>query len=396
LLVVCTVIWVTGTGCRFTLPDRKMQPTIYKEDEIGVTYDQARLGMRALVDPLCGEIEQAADQIIAGTNDPAIKRGGLLWKIEAVPALREALFQPDPFTAVMDAWVFCYQMMEYFEVGPGREALGDSAAIAVDTGRRMEEQIARVSASMTVSGDVSKARAFAKEWAAEHPMRHSISARETTLSTVLDPDGPGPFATAGAVMEVTGTMDDLSRRMEVYTDQVVRQARWAAELFKADLLGGIDLGGAMPLAERVVKSAEQAVATADRLGPAMERAVGVASEVPALVTSEREAVFTALQDEVTRVTTFIRQERVAALEHLTMERRAAFQELEQTLARERAALTAEMEPFSLKVIDHALWRVAQLAAAVLLGFLVVMIVGLLLARRAFMRTERASNQVHAE
>ena len=29
--------------------------------------------------------------------------------------MREALFQPDPLTALIDTWVLCYQMADYFE-----------------------------------------------------------------------------------------------------------------------------------------------------------------------------------------------------------------------------------------------------------------------------------------
>ena len=36
--------------------------------------NQIRLRMRSLVGPMSGEIERAADQIIAGTSDPAVKR----------------------------------------------------------------------------------------------------------------------------------------------------------------------------------------------------------------------------------------------------------------------------------------------------------------------------------
>jgi hypothetical protein len=60
--------------------------------------------MPALVDPMCGDIEQAADVIIAGTTNRAVQQAALRWKIEGVPALK-ALFQSDPFRAVMDTWV---------------------------------------------------------------------------------------------------------------------------------------------------------------------------------------------------------------------------------------------------------------------------------------------------
>jgi hypothetical protein len=66
----------------------------------------------------------AADEIAAGTSDISVKRAAIRWKIEGVPALRNALFQPNPFTAVLDTWVLTYQMANYFESGPGRDEFG--------------------------------------------------------------------------------------------------------------------------------------------------------------------------------------------------------------------------------------------------------------------------------
>ena len=77
--------------------------------------------MRSLVGPMSGEIERTADQIIAGTSDPAVKRAAIELKIDAVPALREALFEPDPINAVIDTWVLLRQLAGYFETGPGRD-----------------------------------------------------------------------------------------------------------------------------------------------------------------------------------------------------------------------------------------------------------------------------------
>ena len=190
---------------------------------------------------MCGELDQAADEIIAGSTNSAVQRAALVWKIEAVPAARAALFEPDPYRALFDTWVLCNQMADFFEMGPGKEALGQASPAAVAACRRLEEEMNRVAASVTISGDVSKARAFAKKWAREHPIRHSISDRETTLSRVLEQDSAGQISTGEAVAEITTTMDDLNRRLEVYSEQLFRQARWEAELFKADLIAELQL-----------------------------------------------------------------------------------------------------------------------------------------------------------
>ena len=289
------------------------------ETKVAANANQVRLRMRSLVGPMCGEIEQAADQIAAGTTDPAVRRAALRWKIEAVPTLSAALFQPEPLTAVLDAWVLFNQMADFFETGAGRQQLGDSAPVAVETCRRLEQEIADVFAAMTVSGDVSKVRAFAKSWAADHPIRYSIPDREMALGRALEREVPGSWSTGEAVAEITTSVDDLNRKLDVYSDHLFRQVRWEGELLGGDL----GLADVPPLAERAVQSVETVAAALDRLAPSFERVAAVAEGAPALLASERKAAFDGLGSELTRTIAFLQQERIVALRQVTAERIAA-------------------------------------------------------------------------
>lgn len=150
--------------------------------DLAVSREQVRLRMRALVDPMAGKVEETADAIIDGTGDRAVQLAALEWKIEAVPALREALFQPDPFIALTDAWVLLYQMADFFERGPGKTSLGPASARAAAACRALEEDFTRVVGLATHSGEVSKPREFARRWAAEHPITHAIADREPALT----------------------------------------------------------------------------------------------------------------------------------------------------------------------------------------------------------------------
>ena len=347
--------------------------------------NQVRLRMRSLVGPMCGEIERAADQIAAETDDPAVRRAAIRWKIEAVPALSAALFQPDPFTAVMDTWVLLNQMADFFETGAGRQQLGDSSVLAVESCRRLEQEMADVTAPMLVSGDVSKVRDFAKKWAAEHPIRYAITARETTLSLALEQDLPESWSSGEAVAEITTSIDDFNRRLDVYSDHLFRQIRWEGELLGSDL-GLADL---TPLAERAVQSAERATATLDSLAPAFERAVAVAEDTPALVASERKAAIDAFGADLTRTIAFLQQERIAALQQVTSERIAAIRAISEAMTVERKALDQDLNRMGLELVDHAVWRLAQLVAAVLIVLGVGTVGILLLVRRLFFTPQRA-------
>jgi hypothetical protein len=331
--------------------------------------------MRALVHPMCGQVEQAADAIIAGTTNRTVQRAALRWKIEAVPALREALFQPDPLTATLDTWILCNQMADYFEKGPGKESLGAAGAQAAAACRRMEEEITRVATSMTKSGDASVPRAFARKWAAEHPIRYSIAGRESALSRVLDQEIVESFSFGGEVEEITTLLDDMNRRMEIYSGQTPREAQWQADLLKldlADFLDQLSAARAVPLAERAVKSTEQSMAAIERLAPAVERVAAAVEAVPALATSERQGATNVLDSELTRTIQVFREERAAALN-----------QFHSALTDERKALAEDMDRISRKAEDHALTRMMLLLVVTLALLFLAMVAGLFLIRRMF-------------
>src|SRR5678816_2109028 len=89
---------------------------------------------------------------------------------------------------------------------------------------------------------------------------------------------------------MTTAVDDLNRRLEVYAQQLMQQARWETDLLKMQMREDLPLDQAVTLAERVVKSAEEAAGAASRLPPTLDRAVTIAESAEKLISSEREAV----------------------------------------------------------------------------------------------------------
>jgi hypothetical protein len=361
--------------------------------------------MRSLVEPFAGEIEQTADTIIAGTSDRSVKRAAIQWKIEGVPAVRGALFQPDPFTAVFDTWVLTNQMANYFESGPGRAALASAAPLAVETSRRMEQELTDVATTFTISKDVSKVRATAKQWAVDHPIRYAIRDRETALSRVTERDVGVEWTAGEVIAEMATTADDLHREIQIYSNHLFRQARWEAELLKLDLR----TEELMPLAERAVTSGERAVVTLDALTPSIKTAADAASkaadaasnaaskvpaDIPTLVTSERIAAVDAINEDLKRTLTFLQgeriaallqisEERIAAMKHLSEERVAILKEVREIAANERLALSQDIEQASYKVVDRAAWRLAQIVAATLVSVLLSALILLFIIRKLF-------------
>ena len=375
-------------ACRVKAPSLEMEGIAHPPDDLAVNVQQVRLRIRALVEPYCGAIVESADRIAAGTTNRVIQREALLWKIEAVPAVREALFRPNPFVAILDTWVLIWQMTDYFENGHGKAAFGDAASTAATTCKYLEVRLAGVAASMSRSGNVDDGREFARQWAAEHPIRHSIAGRESTLSDVMERQIQETFSMQEVAVNVAVTLDDLSRRIDIYSAQLLDQSRWQAELFAMDLARDYQVEKAMPLAKSAVQAAEKSIEVVNRIAPRLEAALETVESAPELVEQERAAAIGALQVELSRTLQFIQKERIAALTLLTHEREATLLEVNRILVEEHKALIDDMEQVSLKLVDHGFMRLAQLVAA----FLVVLVVAFFLV---MVMLKRSSKTDHA-
>ena len=261
-----------AAGCRVMAPERGVGGgDLHPRRDVAVNTEQARLRMRALAEPLCGTIVASADRISAGTTNRAIRREALLWKIEAVPALREALFRPNPFVALVDAWVLSWQMTDYFEQGRGKQALGEAAPIAVTTCQRLEQELMGVATSFSRSGNVTNVRDSARQWAADHPIRHSLASRESVLNDYAERALREKFSMGEVAVNIGVTLDDLGRRIDVYSAQLFEQSRWQAELFAMDLAADYQLDEAMPLAKEAVRSTAEVAEAVNRLVAPLER-----------------------------------------------------------------------------------------------------------------------------
>src|SRR4051812_40138433 len=101
------------------------------------TQEQLRGRVRAMVGPMCGRIEREADAVVAGTSDRNVQLAAIAWEIDAVTSMREALYQPEPVIAAVDAMTLCNQMAGYFETGAGKSQLGPASARLADACRQM-------------------------------------------------------------------------------------------------------------------------------------------------------------------------------------------------------------------------------------------------------------------
>ena len=174
------------------------------------------------------------------------------------------------------------------------------------------------------------------------------------------------FSATEAASDFVVTMNDLSRRFDIYSGQLLDQSRWQAELFATDLAREYHL----------------------------DKAAAVLDTAPQFIDSERGAVQQAVHEEVSRTIQFAQQEMTAMFDEVTKDQTAALLELHRNISEERTAFTQDLEQLSFKVVDHveqlsfkvvdhAFLRIAQLAGGIVLVIFAGFVVLLYLTRRLF-------------
>jgi hypothetical protein len=336
------------------------QTAFMKEQGVSVSADALRMRLRAQAVPFTGVMAHAADE--AAALDPAAARRALVWKINVIPALYEALFDQRPLVGLLDTWALLVQAEDYLSSPEGKAAFGGGAGVMLEAARDLQRRLKVVAEWAAPHRDLASVEARLRAWAARHPVKATFSTRESIddqLATVLPPDDAGLAALASGVGE---SLDGIVARLDFLPVMVPHQAIWQAELAYVDLVD--------PRMEAALRRGDEALRRVDSMvgwlgGPGLD----------AFADRQREALFDALDEERLAIESAVEGERAAVFAFATREREAAMAQVRaeriaamEDLRRLVDQVGADAEARARSVVDHALWRLAAiLAVAVVAG-----------------------------
>jgi len=346
---------------------------------------QARAAIYELTNRLAGEIEQSSDEIRDVADDSRARRAALEWKVDAVPALQRAAFQPEPVLAFTDMWVFVAQMQDLFESDRGRDWLGPHAATAAATAHRLEELL--IDFAISIGGDpiANGGAELVHEFARANPIRSSISARPSAAVELADRLRTGRIGTFAAVGSLVEGFADLSDRLTIYGDQLPRQVRWQAELLMFDKgLERIDVDALLADTARLGQLADHAMEFTDGLPALIDGRI--AANMPLVMeTLEQVELETIMRDaddiigrQIAAALAVVESERELVLEAVREEREITMNEAEVMADRFLDDTFVRVET----MLTEMAGRLLPLGLLVLAGpFVLGLVLGLALRRR---------------
>ena len=224
---------------------------------------------REFVDRFALVIEDASDRIIASTNDRAVQREAVLFKIRAIGECRGVIYLNDPHEVTIDAWSLCLQLRHYLMVGDGRALFKEHQQIAIEAVDYSERDLFTMMNHIAGEDAAAEIQARVEAWVIENPIRGP-------LARVSARPGIGSSQSQGLRRQLTGlipviplkSLDETTRQLQALrhvADQMRATAellpqglRWQMELFMYDLED-------RQSTESTIRSVASMAATADRL-----------------------------------------------------------------------------------------------------------------------------------
>jgi len=324
--IVALLLIVVVAACVTSGP---RQTKLMKSTKMTVSASELRVEVRSLADRFSGLMEEAGEDVLKHETETERRRHALMWLTNGIPAMQQALFQPDPVAAMLDAWFLIAQIRGYFErrkstIKPEVYALGIQAL------DEMEEDLRIIIENSGPEVSFEKGRELVYEKAANVPIDHSFASRRGStvfLAEFTAKTGGGALRSIGSITE---TVEDLAARIDLNAEYIPKLARWQAMMFMMD-------EGFENTAESIenLQYLEMVAAEVERLSPLVEA-------LPVLVGSEREAVLTALDAYLSRTLAFIDQQRETLMgEEVRTEREAILAAIQEERFAVLAAIAEE-------------------------------------------------------
>ena len=217
-----------------------------RKDKLAITDVQLRTKLLEYTDNFSSIIERVTNSIASRSDDPALRRKTVEWKLRTIPLCRKIALDKEPHEAFLDLWTMTLQIEAFAAGGDGsshfegyQEELSVAAAEAVDG----IEAIAR---SVFDGKGFERARAEVERYAEENPITGSF-VRQSQLPSNTDAFTIDAFGWMGS-LPVIGAFDGLDKgaqavhevarvaeRFSRVTEALPQELRWQIDLLLYDL-----------------------------------------------------------------------------------------------------------------------------------------------------------------
>ncbi len=231
------------------------QTALMQTAELQVAAVELRATENALAISIPADIEASADEIRDRADDPAVRDHALRWKMEAVPAYYQTLFQADPLAGAIATLALATQMENYLTEGAARDRFGPLQPVAVQAARKIRADVVdriRLVARRKDAFDGTQSRIDA--WARENPIAGtSLASRPSIVPFLMKMAESEDRDVFGVVGDIGGSVADIATRLDIYSGYLPKAARWQSEMLGDELVARDEVRLAISTLESMTK-----------------------------------------------------------------------------------------------------------------------------------------------
>ncbi len=299
------------------------------------------------------EVAATADSIAAGTDDAAIQRRTIRWKLRTTRAALSAAMQQAPELAVLDTWMLYRNMDSLLAACPDSLLFGPDSPLARRTASRLHRKARHLASELLTPERYDLMGQFVAAQPLPTP-DSEVQSERTMLPWVdfLQTHGIETDYPVGTIAEV---MADMSDRIGGTTQQTANALDWTGDLVSLRIRQD-------SLRDRLAMQLDSLERNFNRLTAVAEDLPGLSREMAAELNAALAEAMTTFNAGVDNAFDDIDRQRMALQHYVSAERKALIAQAQQATDDAVANIFAALPAFVGKVV---LWII--LLVVVLMG-----------------------------
>jgi hypothetical protein len=268
-------------GPKTAVDSARMDELKTESSRLSLRYD-----LRQFVDYAETEVARTADRIEANTQDAAVRKAALLWKVELIQQSHEALAGKKPLAVLLDSWAFTVQQVNFLQQGDGKDLFKDQQPLAVDAAVRLRERVEAIARKHLPEDKLPDLVRQIESFARDNPM-HGLFAAQPVESFSSGDEGQNlltrivgsPWRVIRAGQEALDPTSRLSEAVDRFTslmEDYPSLVRWQTQLLWLQMMDNPSVQTAVSGIEDVSQSSVRLATAADELPQRVRKELQVA------------------------------------------------------------------------------------------------------------------------
>jgi hypothetical protein len=320
------------------------------------------------------KIDYKVDSLF-NANNVTFHKGLFDFRIRSLQTLEHVLYRSDAVIAFLDSWVFGIQMVNYLNTPEAGEYLDFGHSTMLSLFEEYLDEFPEIYSDL-LEADPELLEARMVDFGTTHPIANHHLIRTSIIDGTAQWVGESKLGLTGGLYTITDLLRNISDRLNYHAEFTPKMIEYNVQSTVGSLLGTDSIG---PILEESLASLGQITQTLD--------------SIDHMVYSVTDTILTDVNRQRWETLYFIREERKAVMEQVSLEREAVLSQvseerkaIEQLIREERQLSFDQLEAIITNTTDRSFDRVDSLVNRIFFKVLILMAIiaiGLVLAVVAY-------------